>query len=142
MVVKRQHYILRFYLKGFADEGRKLFALRRDQIAFGPTNVNDACVEKYLYEVRCGDSRFVETGAVEGWLSAMERLISVLESMDIALLKAPSMIDLVTSSYPLEMGWEDADNDPSEVYSLQRYSNTIYTWQRQWAVKVRPSKRR
>lgn len=238
MVVKRQHYIPRFYLKGFADEKEKLFAFRRDKIAFGcfSTNVNDVCIEKYLYEVRCDGSRFVEIGAVEDWLSrlehflaprirklcewnlrandpfpenggeliasvefflsnivvrnpnwlkpqratskaltkklieddffsecdlleldalgyasnlesivelgiqhaelcmniegsSMERLISVLESMDIALLKAPSMADFVTSSYPLEVGWEDADDDdPSEVYfPLSRDTAILFT---------------
>lgn len=228
MVVKRQHYVPRFYLRGFADESGKLFALRREQFTGREecfsTNANDICIEKYLYEVKCDDSRFVEIGAVEDWLSkfehflaprirklcewdfrandsfpedggeliasvefflsnivvrnpnwlkpqraaskvltkklvedgffskrdlleldalgyasnlesivelgiqhaelcmnvegsSMERLISVLESMDIVLLKAPTMTDFVTSSYPLEMSWEDTDDDdPSEVY--------------------------
>lgn len=228
MVVKRQHYIPRFYLNGFADEEGKLFALRRDQITFEggcfPTNVKDVCVEKYFYEVRCSDSRFVEIGAVEGWLSrmehflaprirkicewdlrandsfpedsgeliasvefflsnivvrnpnwlkpqraasesltkkliengffserdlmeldalgyasdlesivelgiqhaelcmniegsSMERLLSVLEGMDIVILKAPGMTNFVTSSYPLAVGWGDVDgDDPFEIY--------------------------
>lgn len=81
-LTKKQHYVPRFYLKYFADSNGRLHVFNRDEDKFYPSNVDNICSNRYLYEVersRAIDtdaSRFIHPNKIENDLSKIESCVS------------------------------------------------------------------
>lgn len=77
-ISKHQHYIPRFYLRGFSkpDNKKRVFILHRenfhDTSLIREVSVSDACVGKCLYEARFENGEFWRLGEIEQGLSKVE----------------------------------------------------------------------
>lgn len=106
--VKNQHYVPRFYLRSFTDDGGYLSVVRRDAGGLKPvfrTKPENVCAENYLYEVKRrvsnGDGGFIEKGVIEDKLGktesklapAYQSLLNCLEHGE--LPKNEDSVDLV-----------------------------------------------
>ncbi len=83
---RREHFVPRFYLKGFSRDGKTLFTLPlagpSGRAEVRHTCVRDVCVENRCYEVKSRDESFVQEGKVEEELSRLEgRLSKGLETL-------------------------------------------------------------
>ena len=47
---KKQHYVPKFYLRGFCGSGDTVFALDKESGGIFTPSVGDFCAERYLYE--------------------------------------------------------------------------------------------
>ena len=52
---KKQHYVPKFYLRGFCGSGDTVFALDKESGGIFTPSVGDFCAERYLYESLSND---------------------------------------------------------------------------------------
>lgn len=76
--VKRQHYLPRFYLEGFANQSGRLFSVRRENFRnprpIKQISISNIGVENNLYEIIAEHSPngYIERNSTERWLSNAE----------------------------------------------------------------------
>lgn len=76
--VKRQHYLPRFYLEGFANQSGRLFSVRRENFRnprpIKQISISNIGVENNLYEIKAEHSPngYIERNSTERWLSNAE----------------------------------------------------------------------
>lgn len=121
---RRQHYLPRFFLKGFTDDGRHLNCLRRREdgtLQFLPNqSIDNVCAQRDLYETRLGnkDATCIFPNGLEDTFSAMESKISAV------FLDAVGCIRTIkTGDYPEEMQLDDIACKLSAILAWLTYRN-------------------
>ena len=74
---KKQHYVPKFYLRGFCGSGDTVFALDKESGGIFTPSVGDFCAERYLYESLSNDpnwykGKFVYPNYTEDGLCELE----------------------------------------------------------------------
>ncbi len=76
-ITKKQHFIPRFYLKNFSDNGKTMYRYDKSTGNIASVSINSVCYQDYLYEFKDENDNLLLCNFNENMLSTYERRFSI-----------------------------------------------------------------
>lgn len=77
-ITKKQHFIPRFYLKNFSDNGKTMYRYDKSTGNIASVSINSACYQDYLYEFKDENDNLCYCNLIENKLSKWEHEFSIV----------------------------------------------------------------